>query len=192
MTGLELNREQTDIHADTAFAIGIPGHAITPGAAGQTDHVFAAIAGQPRFVIYRRTVHQMATAMVQQSREDGSTVKKAHVTDAIMTYLSDIAMILATNDHRGQIVAQPQRTADAFNLERTRWINSLTGGGDDDELIRLTPGVKTKSNVLNEVRGIAGSFMLSMFTKSTSATKTHQAATGPGAVARSLRSRRRC
>jgi hypothetical protein len=185
MSQAELAQEQLDIQQDTAFATGIAQHNITPGAAGQHDHVFAAVSGQPRFRIYRRTVHEMASALFATAHgQNANGVTEAHVTDLIMTYLSDIAMILATNDHRGQIVANPGRTAQAFNLERARWINSLNAqNAADAGLIRLTPGQKTASNVLGEVKSIAGSWLLSIFTGSTSDINMAHQTLGGGVVA---------
>lgn len=176
MTVPEQAQEQTDITANTAFPTGIMGHTITPGAAGQTDHIFAAVQGQPRYVTYRKTVHEMTTAMLQEAQQPNATITEAHVTDAIMTYLSDVAMILATNDQRPSIVTNPGRTAECFNLERTAWLAFLAGNGaaGDADLIRLTPPTKTKSDVLGEVGSLAGSVVLSMFTKSTSTDKTVQ------------------
>jgi Domain of unknown function (DUF4157) len=181
MTGPEQGQETLDITNNTAFPTGIPGHPghmITPGAAGQTDHVFAAVAGQPRFISYQQTAYQMANAMYLRSQAAGADVTGAHVTDQIMTYLSDIAMILATNDHRGQIVAQPQRTADAFNHLRGGWLAFVGGQPNGAALAGLTPGAKTAGDVLGEVAGMAGKFVLSIGTGSKDNSKIEQTKTG--------------
>ncbi len=181
LTVPEQTQEALDITNNTAFPTGIPGHpghTITPGAAGQTDHVFAAVAGQPRFISYQQTAYQMANAMYLRSLAPGADVTGAHVTDQIMTYLSDIAMILATNDHRGQIVAEPQRTADAFNHVRGGWLTFVGGQPNGVALAGLTPGTKTKGDVLGEVAGMAGKFILSIGTGSKDNTKIEQTKTG--------------
>lgn len=178
LTVPERNQEALDIAQDTAFPTGLAGHTITPGAAGQTDHVFAAVAGQPRFISYQLTAYQMANAMYLQSLAPAPDMTGAHVTDQIMTYLSDIAMILATNDHRGQIVLQPQRTADAFNLVRGAWLGFLGGQPNGAQLTALTPGGKTKSDVLGEVAGLAGRFILSIGTGSKDNSQVEQTKNG--------------
>lgn len=177
MNATELGNEQTAITNNTPLNTAIGGHQLTPGAAGQTDHIFAAVQGQPRYDVYRRTVHQMTTAMLHQTRQHNATMSEAHVTDAIMTYLSDVAMILATNDQRKEIVSNPGRTAQFFNLERTAWLTYVggLGGADNLDLVRLTPPTKTSGDVLLEVGGLGKSFFLSMFTYSTSNDKTVQA-----------------
>lgn len=181
LTGPEQAQETLDITNNTAFPTGIPGHpghTITPGAAGQTDHVFAAVAGQPRFISYQQTAYQMANAMYLRSLAHGGDVTGAHVTDQIMTYLSDIAMILATNDHRGQIVLEPQRTADAFNHLRTGWLAFVGGQPNGAALTGLTPGAKSKSDVLGEVTGMMGKFILSIGTGSKDNSQIEQTKTG--------------
>lgn len=149
---------------DTPFATGLPdNHQITPQAAGQRDHVFAAVAGQPRFAIYRGTVYEMARALLATAQgQNAQGVTTEHVTDLIMTYLSDVAMILATNDHRPQIVTRSDATAEAFNLERLRWIAFLANGDQTDaDLTNLTPGTKTGGDVLKEVAELGGRRVLS-------------------------------
>ncbi|MCA8831060.1 hypothetical protein [Hymenobacter pini] len=172
------NQETQDIANNTVFPTGLVGHSVTPGAAGQTDHIFAAVAGQPRFISYQQTAYQMANAMYLRSVGNAPDVTGAHVTDLIMTYLSDIAMILATNDHRGQIIAEPQRTADAFNHVRTAWRLFIATQPNGPALLALTPGTKTKSNVLGEVASIAGKFVLSIGTGSKDTSKIEQTKTG--------------
>lgn len=178
LTAGEQQQETQDIANDTAFATGLPGHTITPGAAGQTDHIFAAVEAQPRFNSYRQTAYEMANAMFVRTQANAANVTEAHVTDQIMTFLSDIAMILATNDHRGRIVAEPQRTADAFNHVRTRWFAYLNGRPNAADLTRLTPGVKTKGSVLGEVASLAGRFILSIGTGSKDNSQLEQTKTG--------------
>jgi hypothetical protein len=164
MTPAELAAENLAVAANTAFPTALPGHDIEAGRAGQQDHVFATVAGQPRFGHYRQTVFEMAEALLgaaQGPMAVANGVTEAHVTDLIMTYLSDLAIILATNDHRGRIVAAPMRTASLFNLERLRWLGSLNHHNPvEAELIRLTPGTKSGGNVLGEVRSLLGSFLL--------------------------------
>lgn len=168
-----LAQEQHDIQQDTPFPTGVANLNIVPSQAGQMDHVFAMTAGQPRFAVYQRTVHEMARglyARVHGAAPGGRT--DAHVTDLIMTYLADIAMVLATNDHRDRVYGESANTAAIFNLERARWLQML-GNGDavDQQLVALTPPAKTGDDVRSEVRGTVGSFMLSMFTSSTSSDK---------------------
>jgi hypothetical protein len=177
LTAVERNQEVLDV--DTAFPTGLAGHhTITPRAAGQKDHVFAAVDGQPRFDSYRQTAYQMANAMYLQSLAPAPDMTGAHVTDQIMTYLSDIAMILATNDHRGQIVLEPQRTADAFNHVRGTWLIFLAAQPNGAQLVALTPGVKTKSAVLGEVASLAGRFVLSIGTGSKDNSQVEQTKNG--------------
>lgn len=186
MSQEELDDEQGHIKTNTPFPTGVDEHSITPQEAGQHDHVFAAVIGQPRFTVYRQTVYDMVSAMLERTKEKGSTVTEEHVTDAIMTYLSDVAMILATNDHRGKIVKEPSLTAECFNLERDHWFEFLEffgGKPNSRDLVRLTPPEKTKGDVLKEVGSIGGSFALSMFTGSTSGTKTSQGKTEKDGVA---------
>lgn len=177
MTGLERAQEDLDVNANTQFPTGLQGHSIWPkGQNGQDnaiqrDHIFVALANQPRFAIYRQTVHQMATSLLkraQRNNEAGTTL--AHVTDLIMTYLSDIAMILATNDHRSQIVTSPSLTARAFNQERGRWLAALGNTPAEAELRRLTPPEKSTLNVLGEAGSMLGRIGLSALTSSTSVT----------------------
>lgn len=178
MTGQERAQENLDFDANTEFQTGLPGRSIWPkGRNGQDndiqrDHIFVALANQPRFRIYRQTVHQMATSLLeraQQRSEAGTTL--AHVTDLIMTYLSDIAMILATNDHRRDIATSPSLialTAAAFNQERNRWIASLLDTPADAELRRLTPPEKDGLAVAGEGLSLIGRKWISFLTSSTS------------------------
>lgn len=154
------DRTQEGNDRNTRFATGLPNnHEITPAAAGQTDHVFAAVAGQPRFMIYQGTVYEAARGLLTKVRGNnpqGAT--EADVTDLIMTYLSDVAMILATNDHRMKIVTNSTKTAAAFNLVRDGWILFLHNRPQADDLDRglqaRTPGTKTGDDVLGEVKSL--------------------------------------
>jgi hypothetical protein len=60
-----------------------------------------------------------------------------------MTYLADMAMILATNDRRELVKDNKKNTASAFNCVREHWILWLDSNGPGDPtsqtLKRLTP-----------------------------------------------------
>jgi hypothetical protein len=157
MTAQERQDEVNNVNVQ--YPSGRPGQTVTAAAAGQRDHIYAAVEGQPRFREYRRTLYEMARGLLataQGAHPGGAT--EAHVTDLIMTYLSDIAMILATNDHRGQIVTHSDETATVFNRVRQRWIAWLhvNGTPTDNELIRLTPARRSGGDVIGEVGGIIG------------------------------------
>jgi hypothetical protein len=154
-------RQQEDADLNTPFQSGLPNHTVTAAAAGQRDHIFAAVAGQPRFREYRRTVHEMAQGLLATAQgHNAGGVTRAHVTDLIMTYLSDIAMILATNDQRKPkpVASNRDNIATVFNRERDRWIAWLHANGTpaDLALIQLTPPRKTGGNVLSEAGSIIG------------------------------------
>ncbi|WP_083943148.1 eCIS core domain-containing protein [Sphingomonas soli] len=169
MTGPELTAEDTAVGANTAYPTGLHGLSINAGEAGQRDHVFAAVSTEPRFGHYRQTVLDLAKALHAQEQAGQNGVTAAHVTDLIMTYLSDLAMILATNDHRGRILLNSDRTADIFNLELTRWQNALNLGDPVQAALHgLAPGIKTGADVRGEVKSLMGSFLLAPFRKSTS------------------------
>jgi hypothetical protein len=112
---------------------GLANETVTAAAAGQRDHIFAAVAvqapfvaGRTRFDVYRDTVFQIATSLLATAAgPNPGGVNRAHVTDLIMTYLADIAMILATNDDRPRVASNLRRTGQIFNLERARWIGWL-------------------------------------------------------------------
>lgn len=172
MAGAELNQENDDVTNDVARPTGLPGLDILAGQAGQQDHVFAAVAGQPRFQHYRNTVFGMAAALDATRQAGGLAahgVEARHVTDLIMTYLSDISTILATNDHRGRVAISARRSAEIFNLERLRWLRSLDSTDPvEASLIALTPGEQSAKNVLQEAGGLIGRLMISPFRNSTS------------------------
>lgn len=175
-----LAQEAIDIQQNTPFPTNIPGHdnhTVTPGAAGQTDHIFAAVTGQPRFLVYQQTAYELASAMFERT-VNNPDVTEAHVTDLIMTYLSDLAMILATNDNRIQILTQSDRTADAFNFVKQNWLQFIAGKNNANDLTRLTPPNKTGGDVISEVLKLAGSVVLSIGTKSTDDSQFEQTNTG--------------
>lgn len=175
-----LAQEAIDIQQNTPFPTNIPGHdnhTVTPGAAGQTDHIFAAVTGQPRFLVYQQTAYELASAMFERT-VNNPDVTEAHVTDLIMTYLSDLAMILATNDNRIQILTQSDRTADAFNFVKQNWLQFIAGKNNANDLTRLTPPNKTGGDVISEVLKLAGSVVLSIGTKSTDDSQFKQTNTG--------------
>jgi hypothetical protein len=97
------------------FQTGRVNDVVNTERAGQADHIFAAIQGQPRYDAYRETLASLLISMYQQDSE-------GNISDTIMTYLADVAMILATNDWRPGILFQPSKVAEYFNLERHRWI----------------------------------------------------------------------
>lgn len=175
-----LAQEAIDIQQNTPFPTNIPGHdnhTVTLGAAGQTDHIFAAVTGQPRFLVYQQTAYELASAMFERT-VNNPDVTEAHVTDLIMTYLSDLAMILATNDNRIQILTQSDRTADAFNFVKQNWLQFIAGKNNANDLTRLTPPNKTGGDVISEVLKLAGSVVLSIGTKSTDDSQFEQTNTG--------------
>lgn len=112
--------------------------------------------------------------MLEQRENEDSNIQDKHITDAIMTYLSDVAMILATNDHRGKIIKEPTRTAECYNRERDNFLTFLNGKVNEEAITALMPPQKSKNDVLKEVKSLVGSFLLSSFTKSKSDNKTKQ------------------
>jgi hypothetical protein len=178
MTETEQDQERDDITNKVAFPTGLPNHSITPEKEGQPDHVFAAVDGQPRFRSYQLTAYQMANAIYQRTLVHPSDVTEEHVTDLIMTYLSDIAMILATNDHRGKIVLEPKRTADAFNVVRANWLIFIQNQPNAPHLMRLTPDQQTRGSVLGEAASLAGGLALSIGTGSKDNAQLEQTKSG--------------
>jgi hypothetical protein len=171
--------ERANERAAGAVPTGLGTDTIAHDEDNQQDHIFAAVAGQPRYAVYRDTAYEVASSM--KLNQAGSHVTDQHITDAIMTYLADVAMILATSDHRGRLLANMGRAAEYFNRERTSWLTYLDGKPDQVALTELTPGEKRGKDVFSEISGMAGRFILSMFTGSTSAAKAKQPL-GPGAV----------
>jgi len=164
--------ENQDIANNQQFQTGLNNHSVGLANAGQTDHIFAAIPNQPRYTTYRETVYQLVSDM--QANPGARNTTNAHITDTITTYLSDLAMILATNDHAGKIVIHPFLTAQYYNMARTHWLNYLAYKQNGVALTALTPGTKHAGNVLGEVGSLIGRAALSLFTSSTSDDKNKQ------------------
>ncbi len=160
--------------------VGTDTLSVDPG--NQRDHLFAAVQGFPRFNEYRRTVHDLVSEMLAQQAT--THISNAHITDAIMSYLADLATILATNDHRGRVVRDPGRSAAYFTHVRTNWLTWLAGGNDPTgQITALTPPNQTGGSVIKEVGKLIGSFSLSLFTKSKSNRKYQQSTLPTGALA---------
>ncbi len=173
LTAQERQLEQQQTTQQTPLPTGYNTDAISYDGSNQADHVFASLQGRERFNVYQETVYDMVSRML--ANQNNTHITNEHISDVIMTYLADMAMILATNDHRGRLLNNLDRAAIYFNNLRTNWLAFLnTKQNNGGQLIALTPGQKTGGDVAKEVGGVVGSFMLSMFTNSISNAKENQ------------------
>src|SRR6185436_5112189 len=118
LTATEKQNEATAKTNQTQLATGLNNeHIAYEDDTHDSDHIFGAIEGQPRFEQYRQTIYDMAAGMLtaQGQNHNALHITNAHVTDAILSYLADLATILSTNDHRLRIRGDPARAADYFN-----------------------------------------------------------------------------
>lgn len=163
---------------------GVGTDTLTVDAGNQRDHLFAAVQGFARFDAYRQTVHDLVSQMLIHQAALGSHISDAHITDAIMSYLADIATILATNDHRGTVPFSLSRSSAYFTHVRANWMTWLAAGNDPTgRITALTPPNQSAGSVLKEVGKLTGSFALSIFTSSKSDRKHSQATLGGGVLA---------
>jgi hypothetical protein len=178
MTPPQHHQEGLDTAGQTPLATGVGGDTINYDTTNQADHIFGAIAGNPRHTHYQETAYSLASTMLANQAHTGAT--NAHITDVMMSYLADLAMILATSDHRGRTVTNLQRTADYFNHVRAQWLAFLAGRPHGPALIPLTPPQQTKGSVAGEVTSIFGRFVGSLVTWSKSDVKARHTHGGGG------------
>ena len=181
LTEDEKESEREAIRNQTELQTGREQDTITPGEVQQADHAFAVVENQPRYRVYRETVYDLVSQMLRETQSNQeSTISERQVSDTIMTYLSDIAIILGTKDDWGNLfwIRRQRMVAQYYNLERDKWLGFLEGKANEDDLKRLTPGTKTSWDVVGEVLGLLGSLIKSGFTTGATITKSEQVETG--------------
>jgi hypothetical protein len=164
LTAPEKLAEQQGTTNRTAYLAGLGTDTIAYDGDNQADHIFTALAGMPRYNVYQQTAHEIVSRMI--NNQANTHITNNHITDTIMSYLADVAMILATSDHKGMTAFHLDKTAQYFNHVRLDWLAYLGGKPLQVQITNLTPPVKTGTDVFKEVASIAGSFSLSMFTSS--------------------------
>ena len=196
LTNQQRTDETYDVNNNIQFpTIANNGDIISYDGNNQSDHIFGSLATttntntanpllvvppahntgpSPRFLQYRQTIFEVASGMVQERdaqilANGASTITLQHITDAIMSYLADLAMIQGTSDHRTRILTgRAIPTAANFNLLRNHWLQFLATQVTPQTatIIAQTPGVKTADDVKSEGKSLIGRYFLSIFTKS--------------------------
>ncbi|MQA40749.1 hypothetical protein [Rugamonas aquatica] len=156
--------EERDLY-DMPQQTCIPKHHINTGGNAQADHICGAIQDSYRYKCYRDGVYEMAEYMLKKQESVDATVTTTDIHDAILTYLSDLAMITATNDKRSDILKHPRRTAACFNHYLQEWRSFLTLKDTQEarQLLALTPGSKSAGSVIRETISLIFKWVLSPF-----------------------------
>lgn len=173
LTGPQRNQENGETTNRTPKPTGVGTDTIAYDGSNQADHIHTAISGSPRFNVYQQTAYDLVSAMI--ANQAHTHITNAHITDTIMAYLADLAMILATNDHRGWTYFDAGKVAGYFTHVRAGWLAFLNGQPNVAQVTALTPGLQTGGDVRSAVHGVFGSFVLSLATYSSSDTRTTQA-----------------
>jgi len=134
---------------------------VNPEKAGQSDHIFGSVRGQPRSQLYQSLVLEMARIIFNEANKKKSPVDMGEVTNLLDCYLMDVASILATNDHRLKGVFNKQLIAEIFNDYKGQLLADAKVAVP--EIIKLFPVDKKSGDIGSDYFKLAGKVFGSFF-----------------------------
>jgi hypothetical protein len=138
LTDCQRKKEIVDKEVKIRKKINLNDNSIFYDENNNTDHLFAASKGSARYEIYQQTVYEMAVVMLRNT-DKISCINERVIIDLIFSYFSDMATILATNDHKDKAVERLGRVATYFNSLRNDWLVFLIDKEGGILLSKLVP-----------------------------------------------------